>query len=98
MEITFNNKLCPVCGYDFFSKFGFNPWNNNSPSDEMCPSCGIQFGYDDMAGGDSGKRQKIYKDWREKWIIQNCQWYSKGMKEPVNWQPRKQLENIGIKI
>jgi hypothetical protein len=39
--------LCPVCGFGLW----FQPWRAESPADEMCPCCGIQFGYDDAAGG-----------------------------------------------
>jgi len=72
-----NNKKyqCPVCGYGL----DFEPWDQNEePADEMCPQCGIQFGYDDAAGGDTNKRQEIYKQWRERWEKKGKTW------EPLN--------------
>jgi rubredoxin len=58
--------LCPVCGYPELSE---PPWNNESPSDEICPSCGTQFGYDDVVGGDAGKREALYRRRREAWRV-----------------------------
>jgi hypothetical protein len=49
--------LCPVCGYEL----AFAPWSDDSPSDEICPSCGIQFGYDDAAGGSVACRAGVYE-------------------------------------
>jgi hypothetical protein len=40
--------LCPVCGYDWLTE---EPLVGPSASDEICPVCGIHFGYDDAAGG-----------------------------------------------
>lgn len=85
------NYFCPVCGYNL----GFSPWNGSSPSDEICPSCGIQFGYDDSAGGDLEKRSMIYKKWRQDWINNGMKWYSKNDK-PKDWDPKQQLDNIKI--
>lgn len=48
--------LCLVCGYDL----GFAPWVGVFPSDEICPCCGIQYGYDDAAGGNINERYLIY--------------------------------------
>lgn len=70
----------------------FEPWYNNSASDEICPSCGIHYGYDDLAGGDYGKRKLIYKEWRNEWIKKGMPWNSLGIKKPSNWNPLKQLE------
>lgn len=47
------STLCPVRGYDL----GFQAWDGDSPSDEVCLSCGIQFGYSDATGGDPVGRQ-----------------------------------------
>ena len=55
---------CPVCQ----SELDFEPWCENSASDEICPSCGIQFGYNDAR---EDYRQRIYSLWREAWIANN---------------------------
>jgi hypothetical protein len=53
--------VCPVCRCEL----DFEPWHGGSPSDEICPSCGIQFGYNDAR---ANLRQRIYALWREAWI------------------------------
>jgi rRNA maturation protein Nop10 len=87
---TLKKKFCPVCGY----KLDFIPWEHFSPSDEICPSCGIQFGYDDFAGGNMKQRHLIYKEWRKKWIQAGMPWYSQGFLPPEKWDPLQQLSNI----
>lgn len=87
---TLDNNYCPVCGY----KLDFQPWVNNSPSDEICPCCGIQYGYDDAAGGDENMRQFIYEKWREQWKKEGMPWKSEGNNQPKNWNPVQQLRNI----
>ena len=43
--------VCPACGYD---KLEEPPWRDpdavGGGSDEICPNCKLQFGYDDLAG------------------------------------------------
>lgn len=97
-KINYSN-LCPVCGYDFFAEFGFKPWHDKSPSDEICPSCGFQFGLDDYDNnkGYETKSEKYYL-WRKKWISNECRWYSEGIKKPENWNQKEQLKNIGVDI
>jgi hypothetical protein len=46
----------------------FEPWPEGIGSQEICPRCGIQFGYADCAGGDEAKRKLIYTEWRARWI------------------------------
>ena len=83
---------CPVCGYDL----GFAAWEGSSPSDEICPCCGIQYGYDDAAGGDVAKRYLIYNEWRSCWVRKKMPWQSKGISPPKNWDPAKQLMRITL--
>jgi hypothetical protein len=61
---------CPVCDY----LLDFPPWFSDSPSYGICPSCGIQFGYDDEAGGDRAQRAQIYQEWRRLWIAKGKEW------------------------
>ncbi len=86
--------LCPVCGYDL----GFLPWEEDSPSDEICPSCGIQFGYDDAAGRDKQGREVIYRRRRQQWIEGGMQWYSRHRTPPSGWDPIEQLGRIGVHV
>jgi broad specificity phosphatase PhoE len=43
----------------------FAPWIDKNPSDEICPFCGIQFGYNDAR---PDLREEIYREWRDAWI------------------------------
>jgi hypothetical protein len=82
-------ESCPVCGY----YLDFAPWNGESASDEICPCCGIQFGYDDSAGGDPEKRQLLWRTWRDNWIAGGMKWWS-TRKSPQDWNPKKQLKGL----
>jgi len=84
-------NLCPVCGFDL----GFPPWQDDSPSDEICPCCLIQFGYDDAAGGDLKQRSKIYDLWREKWRKEGMKWRG-ASHPPQGWDGIAQLRKAGI--
>lgn len=89
--MNFSEKhYCPACGF----YLDFMPWENLLPSDEICPCCGIQFGYDDAAGGDINKRSLIYKEWKKRWINEGMLWKSKGMEQPESWDPIEQLKNL----
>jgi hypothetical protein len=87
---SLKKNYCPVCGYDL----GFPAWTDLSPSDEICPSCGIQFGYEDAAGGDIKRRSLIYQQWRIQWIQKGMPWNSLGIEPPNNWDPKEQLKNL----
>jgi rubredoxin len=83
--------LCPVCGYPNLSE---PPWSNGSPSDEICPSCGTHFGYDDAAGGDAAKREEIYRRRRDEWRSAGSRWFSVGRPPPPGWDPESQLDAL----
>jgi len=87
-------NLCPVCGFDL----GFPAWDGDFPSDDICLSCGIQFGYTDFAGGDKAARQELYKEWRERWLMGGMRWNGEGEDPPENWNPVKQLRRIGVEV
>ena len=86
------STLCPVCGYDL----KFEPWKGKSASHEICPSCGIEFGYDDVpeASGEKGRRKEVYARWRKKWVEGGMEWSSEGIDPPESWDPRNQLKRI----
>jgi hypothetical protein len=81
---------CQACGYDL----GFKPWNGDSPSDEICPSCGIQFGYSDFAGGRIDARAERYRSWRLAWIAKGMPWSDVGNSPPEGWDPQQQLKSL----
>ena len=79
--------LCPVCGYpDLYDE----PWTDGSPSDEICPSCGTQFGYDD-AGMDAAAITGRHAQLRQEWRASGCRWFSSSRLPPASWDPSEQL-------
>ena len=85
MDPINETPVCPVCGFPLDRP----AWDALSgPSEEICPSCGIQFGYSDAAGGDPVRRQEIYKSWRRKWVEGGMKWHFAGIEEPpAGWDP-----------
>ena len=82
--------LCPVCGFPGLD----DPPRSSvtgAGSDEICPSCGFQFGFDD------DDRHISYQQWRNKWIEEGMKWNSGSRKRPSNWSPLEQLSSIGEK-
>ena len=75
---------CRVCGY----KLKFFPWesDNNTPTFEICPCCGAEFGYDDYT-------PQSVMAYRENWIKSGSKWFDPA-KKPDNWSLEKQLHNI----
>lgn len=82
--------ICPVCGYSGLKE---EPRNEaTGGSFEICPSCGIQFGYSDEAGGDAQAREVVYEKWREKWILDGMRWHATNITPPADWNPEKHTE------
>lgn len=83
---------CPACG---FGGLANQPWSGESPSDDICPSCGIQFGYHDARGTDATQRQGIYRKWRERWIAEGMPWHAASIQAPPrSWDPADQVANL----
>lgn len=83
---------CPVCGYEL----NFKAWDNGYDSQEICPSCGTQFGYNDFGTS----KEEIISKWRtlrKNWIERGMKFKhpSSMLKLPSNdWNPSEQLKNI----
>src|SRR5262249_47050819 len=83
-------RLCPVCGY----QLEFKPWDQGISSQEICPSCGIHFGYDDACGGQGlSARLALYLRWRSSWERNGARWWSRNPC-PEGWDARTQLEHL----
>lgn len=78
---------CPICGYDGLSE---PAWDGENPSHEICPSCGIEFGYEDM----KPPRHLRHLELREAWIQRGMPWFSKSRPPPPAWDPSQQLQNV----
>lgn len=83
--------VCPACGYVGLEE---QPWTGESASYEICPSCGIQFGYTDWAGGDVEARKEAYVTWRQRWQARGMPWSSPSPLAPPGWDPVSQLRRV----
>ena len=81
-----NKYTCPVCGYNNLDEAPYD--NFGCPSYEICPCCGVEFGYDD-----SGKSHELLRD---NWIRNGFKWFSKYNKPPKGWSPVKQLKDAKL--
>jgi hypothetical protein len=76
-------NICPVCGYD---RLEF-PYTEDGT---ICPSCGTEFGYDDFVTDRSHLRAR--------WILTGARWWDPESAKPLNWDPVRQLLNIGYPV
>jgi len=84
--------ICKVCG---FPNLNEEPRGDaTGGSYEICPSCGIQFGFHDEAGGDPKRRLKVYEEWRQAWIGGGMVWDKGRTEQPPDWNPVEQLRNV----
>jgi hypothetical protein len=72
---------CPVCGYGQMSG---PPENYN-----ICPSCGTEFGYDDLS--------KSHRQLRNKWLASGAKWFSFATPPPdFYWNGFLQVTEAGL--
>lgn len=76
---------CRVCGYDFIDWY---PWGESGceSSDDLCPCCFVQFGYEDSG-------IEAIKNYRAEWISKGCPW-AEPEKKPEDWSLKKALANV----
>lgn len=77
---------CRVCGL-------FNedpPWGDDgeSPSYDICPCCGVEFGYEDYT-------VESTKKYRAKWISEGAMWFTPKEK-PKDWDLVDQIKSIPV--
>jgi hypothetical protein len=73
--------LCPVCGYGQMSD---PPENYN-----ICPSCGTEFGYDDLS--------KNHRQLRNYWLARGANWFSGATPPPdFDWNGFVQVALAGL--
>jgi hypothetical protein len=86
-----DEKWCPVCGFELAEP----AWSGDAGSLETCPSCGIQFGYDDAGGrNDRGRLHQIHALWRKAWTRCGLLWSSRDRRPPSGWNPFDGLRRI----
>lgn len=94
-------NICPVCGFKGLKKPPYTGKNGiphlvadgqGNPSYEICVSCGFQFGVTDY------DKKISHEQWRQKWMANGMQWRATSIQSPNGWNPREQLQNLGINI
>ena len=85
---------CPVCGYPCLDE---EPWRSGEkydfPSDDICPSCGTQFGYEDMLP-DPAERFERHLALRKNWIAEGRPWKHSGSRptpSELGWDPSAEV-------
>jgi hypothetical protein len=77
---------CPVCGYPSLEE---PPrYEGGSPSLEICPSCGFQFGWTD------DDQDYTYEQWRSRWKAEGMLWDGGRQPPPEGWDPVAQLASL----
>lgn len=72
---------CPVCGYDALAK---------PPVDYyICPCCGTEFGYDDVA--------HTWDELRNLWLSKGASWFSKHTPPPPEWDVLNQVARLNVR-
>ncbi|MGE9310821.1 hypothetical protein ACLOAU_04225 [Niabella sp. CJ426] len=79
-----NKQNCRVCGFQNDDL----PWgeDGNSPTFEICPCCGVEFGNEDYT-------KESTMEYRKKWIHEGARWFS-PRERPTEWNREEQFKNI----
>ncbi len=79
--------ICRVCGLDVYYYYYDPPWTpDNIASDDICPCCGVHFGYEDFT-------LEGMKEYRKQWLDKGAKWFVPKEK-PENWSLEEQMKNI----
>lgn len=77
--------FCRICGY--FYEYPIRGVDGQSPSYEICPCCGCEFGVDDYT-------IDSVRAYRSRWIIEkSASWFDEKRK-PAGWDFFTQLSHI----
>ncbi|MBN6075083.1 hypothetical protein HYE60_07480 [Aggregatibacter actinomycetemcomitans] len=77
-----NEYICRICGL-----IQDEPtWEDDNPSYNLCPCCGVEFGYEDTT-------LASIRNYRNKWANSGYKWVELNIK-PQNWNLDEQLKNI----
>jgi len=77
---------CPVCGYASLDEPPADLMGE--PTYAICPSCGTQFGADDLA--------RSHAELRAEWIAGGAAWWSESKAKPSGWSASAQLTAAGL--
>lgn len=75
---------CRICGYLLDEP----PWGEDgrNPSFDICPCCGVEFGYEDC-------RLSGIRKFRQEWLAKGSPWFDSS-KKPADWGLENQLKSI----
>ena len=76
--------VCRICGFDL--EYPIWGEKGDCPTHDICPCCGVEFGYEDS------QYNAILK-FRKEWMDKGAQWFRTKMK-PKDWDIQKQFRNI----
>jgi rubredoxin len=83
-----NNHNCRVCGFYIEGK----PWGDDgkTPSYEICPCCGVEFGNEDYT-------VESIKKYRDNWVGKGMVWFDSNL-TPTGWNFEEQFKNVSIEF
>lgn len=67
---------CPVCSFPHLEEPAYI---EEEATFVICPSCGTEFGYDDVT--------KSFEQLRAQWVDAGCPWWGGGQEKPRDWNP-----------
>lgn len=76
--------VCLVCG---FPALTIAPYSDDGiASFDICPCCGVEFGYDDAT--------RTHADLRARWVAGGMKWWSQSSMAPAAWDPTAQVAGL----
>ena len=87
MEIPALIFICPVCGWDGLAEAPYD--KHGCASFEICPCCGVEYGFDDY--------KVSFEELRRRWIADGMAWWSGHSDPPPRWDANAQLRRAGHK-
>jgi hypothetical protein len=109
VRVNDSTFVCPACGFPALSVPPYNNWPGlplptgavppyqdyfGSPSFEICPSCGYEFGFDDHPGASGSVTSFV--EHRHRWVAGGCAWWGREDQRPVDWSGLDQLAAAGL--
>ena len=79
---------CLACGHSGLDE---PLWDGDSASNQICPCCGLHYGYDDAAHGRGDPASGFYAAWRARWLVDGCPWFSTTTRPPDGWTGQEQV-------
>jgi hypothetical protein len=81
-------ESCLACGFSIAVE---QLWIGDAASDEICPCCGLHYGYDDAQAGRGDPDSDFYVGWRARWIMDGYPWFSAATPPPDGWSGPQQV-------